>query len=109
MKVVLPDDSSNLDVTAKSGAGKVTVEMGSPVTGSNIITATSGAGNVVVRLPDHIAARIHAATGMGKVIVDSQFDKIDVNTYQSPDYESARDKVEITVNSGAGNVSVNTR
>ena len=56
-----------------------------------------------------IAARIHATSGMGKVIVDSRFSKIDGNTYQSPDYDVAADKVEITVNSGAGNVSVNTK
>jgi hypothetical protein len=31
------------------------------------------------------------------------------NTYQSPDYDSAANTVEITVNSGAGNVSVNTK
>jgi hypothetical protein len=109
MRVILPDDSANLDVTARTGAGNVTVEMGSRVTGNSSINARSGAGNVVVCVPDHIAARIHAATGLGKAIVDSRFDKIDVNTYQSPDYESARDKVEITVNSGAGNVSINTR
>jgi hypothetical protein len=41
--------------------------------------------------------------------VDSRFSKIDGNTYQSPDYDGVADKVEITVNSGAGNVSVNTK
>jgi hypothetical protein len=45
---------------------------------------------------------------VGKVIVDSRFSKIDRNTYKSPDYDGAANKVEITVNSGAGNVSVNT-
>ena len=46
---------------------------------------------------------------MGKVIVDSRFSKIDGNMYQSPDYDDAANKVEITVNSGAGFVSVNTK
>ncbi len=109
MDVILPDNTANLNVTAKTGAGNVTVEIGSGITGSNTINASSGAGNVVVRLPDGIAARIHATSGMGKAIVDPRFSKIDDNTYQSPDYDSAADKVEITVNSGAGNVSVNTK
>jgi hypothetical protein len=109
MKVILPDDSADLNVTARTGGGNVTVEMGSRVTGNNIIEAKSGAGNVIVRVPSRLAARIHAVTGLGKAIVDSRFNKIDANTYQSPDYESARDKVEITANSGAGNVSIHIR
>lgn len=106
LEMILPDGASDLSVTAKSGGGNVTVELGSGATGSNTITATSGAGNVVVYVPSGIAARIHASTGMGKVIVASQFSQIDKNTYQSPDYDSAVDKIEITVKSGAGNVSV---
>ena len=86
MDVVLPEDAANLSVTAKSGAG-----------------------NVAVLVPSGIATRIHASTGLGTVIVDSRFNKIDGNTYQSSDFDSAANKVEITVHSGAGNVSVNTR
>ncbi len=109
MDVVLPDNAANLSVTAKTGAGNVTVEIGSGITGSNIVNANSGAGNVVVHLPSGIAAKVNATSGLGKVIVDSRFSKIDGNTYQSPDYDGAANKVEITVNSGAGNVSVNTK
>ncbi len=108
MDVILPDYAANLDVTAKTGAGNVSVELGSKVLGGNVVSASSGAGNVVVRLPAGLAARIHTASGLGKVIVGSQFSKIDTDTYQSPDYDIAADKVEITVKSGAGNVSVDT-
>jgi len=86
MDLVLPEDAANLSVTAKTGAG-----------------------NVVVLVPSGIATRIHTSTGLGKVMVDSRFSKIDGNTYQSPDYDGAAHKVEITVSSGAGNVSVNTK
>ena len=78
-------------------------------TGSNNVNANSGAGNVVVRVPSGTAARIHATSGLGKLIIDSRFIKMDDNTYQSPDYDIASDKVEITAHSGAGNVSVSTR
>jgi hypothetical protein len=60
-------------------------------------------------LPSGLAAKVHATSGWGKVIVDSHLSKIDANTYQSPDYESAANKAEITVKSGAGNVSVDTK
>ncbi|HET9911451.1 MAG TPA: hypothetical protein VFQ13_06135 [Anaerolineales bacterium] len=108
MDVVLPDNAANLSVNAKTGGGNVTVEIGRGVTGSNIVNAQSGAGNVVVQIPGDIAARIYATTGWGKAIIDSRFNQTD-NTYQSPDFDDAVNKVEITVGSGAGNVSVNTK
>jgi hypothetical protein len=108
MDVILPDHAANLSVNVKTGGGNVTVEVGHGVTGSNIVNATSGAGNVVVQIPSGIAARIHATTGWGKAIIDPQFNKTD-NTYQSPDFDNAVNRVEITVGSGAGNVSVNTK
>jgi len=108
MDVVLPDSSANLSVNARTGGGNVTVEIGHGITGSNIVNAQSGAGNVVVRIPSGIAARIHATTGLGKAIIDPRFSKTD-NAYQSPDFDNAVDKVEITVHSGAGDVNVNTK
>jgi hypothetical protein len=109
MDVVLPDSAANLSVIAKTGAGNVTVDIGSGTTGGNTVNANSGAGNVVVRVPSGIAARFHATSGVGKTTVDTRFSIVDRNTYQSPDYDSAANKVEITANSGAGNVSVNTK
>ncbi len=107
MDVVLPDNAAGLDVAAKTGGGNVTVEIGSGTTGT--VNASSGAGNVVVSVPSGIAARVHASSGMGKVIVDSRFSQVDGDTYQSADYEGAANRVEITLSSGAGNVSVETR
>ncbi len=107
--VTLPDNAANLNVTAKTGGGIVTVEIGSGTTGSSSINASSGAGNVVLRLPGSLAARIHVTSGMGKVIVDALFSQVDEKTYQSPNYDSAADKVEIILNSGAGNVMVETK
>jgi DUF4097 and DUF4098 domain-containing protein YvlB len=117
------------DITAHSGGGNVKIDLaGMAVTrlaadtgGGNMdvalpedvanlsLNARSGAGNVTVRVPGGIAARIQASTGLGKVIVDGRFSKIDDKTYQSPDYDTAAKKVEITLHSGAGNVSVTTK
>jgi hypothetical protein len=109
MDVVLPDGAANLSVLARTGGGNVNVEIGNGTTGSNTVNATSGAGNVVIGVPSGVAAYIHASTGLGKVIVDSRFSQIDKNTYQSPDFDTATDKVEVTAKSGAGNVSINTK
>ena len=108
MDVVLPDNAAYLDVTARTGAGNLTIEIGSGITGYNTVNASSGAGNVVVRIPSSIAAHIHATTGMGKAIVDPRFSKIDNYTYQSSGFENVANKVEITLSSGAGNVIIDT-
>lgn len=109
MDVVLPEGAADLNVVAKTGGGNVAVEIGKRTSGHNIVEAGSGAGNVAVHLPGGIAARIYATSGMGKVFVDPAFSMIDKNTYQSPDFESAPDRVEITAKSGAGNVTINTK
>jgi hypothetical protein len=107
--VVLPDNAADLSAAAKSGGGNVSVEIGGGTAGTNTVDANSGAGNVVVRVPSGLAAKVHARSGLGKVVVESRFNKTERNTYQSPDYDDALNKVEITVSSGAGNVTVNTR
>ncbi len=109
MDVVLPDNAAGLDVAAKTGGGNVTVEIGAGTTGKSTVNASSGAGNVLVVVPGGIAARVHASSGMGKVIVDSRFSQVDGDTYQTPDYDGAANRVEITLSSGAGNVTVNTK
>jgi hypothetical protein len=109
MDVVLPDNVTDLAATIKTGGGNINVKYGSGLKGNNTIKAESGAGNVVLRLPDDVATKIHAHTGMGKVIVDPSFNKIDKDTYQSGDYDHAEVKIEVTARSGAGNVVINTK
>jgi len=106
LELVLPDHAANLSVLARTGAGNVTIEIGSDLIGNNTLQATSGAGNVVVRVPRGLPAKVHASSGLGKVTVDPRFSKIDRGTYQSPDYDGAVDRIKITAHSGAGNVSV---
>ena len=63
--------------------------------------ASSGAGKVVVLVPRGLAARVHAKTGVGKVMVEPVFAQIDDHTYQSSDYDTAADRVKLTLSSGA--------
>lgn len=106
MEVTLPDKAENLDVFAKTGAGKVTLNVGN-LTGNNTINASSGAGEVTVVLPKGAAARIKVS--QGNVIVDPGFTKINDTTYETPGYQNAVDKVDITVGSGAGKVNINIK
>jgi len=95
-------------VLADTGGGNVAIVLPDTADGLNL-TAKTGAGVVEVSVPMGIAARIHATTGLGKVTVDPRFSQIDKNAYQSPDFEQAPQKVEITVSSGAGVVNITSR
>ena len=95
-------------VSADTGGGNVDVVLPDNASGISV-QATTGAGNVAVHVPSGIAVKVHASSGLGKVIVDPHLSQIDRNTFESPDYDHAARKVEITVKSGAGNVSVETK
>ncbi len=122
-----PDVS--LDLLAHSGGGNVKVDLsGMALTslsadtgGGNIevvlpdiladldVDTKTGAGNVTIQLPCGSEARVHASSGLGKVIVDPRFKKIAEKTYQSDGYDNAALKVAIEATSGAGNVTISTR
>ncbi len=106
VEVRLPDDATDLPVAVETGAGNVTVQLGVRTRGKSTLTASSGAGNVVVRIPPGLPARVRATSGLGKVVVDSAFGPAGAHTYESPGYETAVDRLDITLRSGAGNVSV---
>lgn len=109
VNLVLPENGSNLSASAKSGAGNVNIEVRKGFTGTSTISAESGAGTVVVRLPEGLAARIRVSSGAGKAVVAPQYGKIDDTTYQSTNYETASDRVEITVKTGMGSITVETK
>jgi len=95
-------------VSADTGGGNIDVVL--PDAAADLsVTAKTGAGNVIVQIPSGVAARIHATTGLGKVTVDPQFGKTADDTYQSPDFDSALNRIEITANSDAGNVNINIK
>jgi hypothetical protein len=92
-------------VSADTGGGNVDVVL--PDNAADLsVTAQTGAGDVSVYIPNGVAARIHATTGLGEVIVDPQFSLTADDTYESSDFASAANRVELTLHSGAGSVSV---
>ena len=109
MAMILPEHAADLRVRARTGGGNISIEVGDTITGSNTVEANSGAGNVVVEIPRGIAARVDASTGLGKVLMEPRLSKIGAHLYQSADYENAVNKLDITVHSGAGNISVTTK
>jgi cell wall-active antibiotic response 4TMS protein YvqF len=96
-----------IHVSADTGGGNMEVVLPDNAPAINV-QASTGAGNVVVHVPSGVAVKVHATSGLGKVSVDPRFNPVDHSTYESPDYEHATHRVELTLKTGAGNVSVET-
>lgn len=95
-------------LVADTGGGNLDVSL--PVPAENLSVALeSGAGNVNVFVPMGAAVSLSASTGLGTVIANPPFIQTDEDTYQTPGYEEAAVKIEITAKSGAGNVTITAR
>ena len=70
------------------------------------VKVSAGAASVVLNVPAGVAARVDVDGGLLGVDVDlARFPKAG-NVYQSADYETAAQRVEININAGVGSISV---
>jgi len=66
----------------------------------------SGAASVTIRVPSGVAARIRAKSGLAAITVDqSRFPRMG-DTYLSPDYDTAPNRVDVNIETGVGSVDV---
>jgi hypothetical protein len=65
-----------------------------------------GAASLEVTVPDGLAARIRASVGMAGVSVDESRFPRNGNYYQSPDFDSAANSVDMTIDAGAASIKV---
>jgi hypothetical protein len=96
--------STNVQV----GAGTATVIFPDKVAGTLQASVATGTGNLEIEIPEDLEARIQANAGLGNTNVDNRFQKSG-NIYQSAGYDTAQNKLDLTVQVGAGNVNVNSK
>ena len=65
----------------------------------------SGIGETNIRIPNGMYARIRASSGMGSVTVNGNYQR-DGETYTSPGFATASNRIELEVKGGIGRVSV---
>lgn len=66
----------------------------------------SGAASVIIHVPEGVAARIHTSGGLSSIQINTQrFPRQDEH-YQSPDYETAANRVEMHLEMGVGSIEV---
>ncbi len=100
-------DLTELNVTAMDfDAGVGSIQVTAPKTGVMTLRVNGGVGSLAVIIPQGVAARIRVNTGLGGTSVDpSRFPKVG-DVYQSADYASATNRIDVDVNGGVGSISV---
>lgn len=91
------------DLEVNTGISKTDLTL--PKKGNVRATVDGGIGDTTVLIPRGTAARIEAHRGLGKVSVTGNYQQ-DGNLYQSPGYESAKDRVDLVIKGGIGKITV---
>lgn len=101
-------DLSELNVTdLRLDTGASSTEVTLPAAaGHTRASVRSGAASTVVRIPEGVAARIQTSAGLAEINVAHRFQRVSAGTYESPDYAMAPNRVDLTVETGVGEVSI---
>lgn len=91
---VLNSGASSTRVTLPEAAGSTRAEV------------KSGVASVYLRVPEGVAARIRVQGGLASIQVDTRRFPQSGQYYQSPDYESAANRVDILAETGVGSIEI---
>jgi hypothetical protein len=93
------------ELSIKTGASSTTVELPRSVAMTRV-HVESGAAAVKIRVPQRVAATILVKSALAGIHVDSTRFPSAAGGYRSPEYEGAKSKVEILVETGVGSVDI---
>lgn len=92
------------DLTLKSGIGNTVLTL--PAQGQVRANVEGGVGNTTIRIPAGMAVRLNMSVGLGTISVPRDYWRQGDAVAVSPDYETAANRVELTVSSGIGNITI---
>jgi hypothetical protein len=93
LKLYTGASSTRLALPASAGQTQVHIE--------------AGAAAVYIRVPENVSARIRSQGGLSSTSVNSaRFPRRDGGIYQSADYETAQNRVDVNIQSGVGSVDI---
>jgi hypothetical protein len=92
-------------VKLNTGASNSNVTM--PARGASILDVEAGAASIYIRVPENTPARIRVKEGVTAMNVDAtRFPRLDSGMYQSPNFDTSADRVEINIEAGLGSITV---
>lgn len=74
--------------------------------GATMVKAQAGAATLTLEVPTGVAARIRARMALGSTQVDQARFPASVGGYESPDYASAPNRIDIDVQGGVGSLRI---
>ena len=100
-------DLSALNISSiKLDAGVGSVVVTTPKSIATTMKVNGGVGSVSIAIPQDVAARIHINGGLGGANIDQgRFAKMG-DVYQSANYATAENKIDIEVDGGLGSISI---
>jgi len=97
-------DLNLTDLKLETGASETRVTL--PASGRYRADFDLGAASLDVIVPDGLSARIRVSVGMAGVSVDEARFPRNGSYYQSPDFDSAANSADITIDAGAASIKV---
>lgn len=88
----------------EAGVGEVNATL--PASGNYQASFKAGVGAMHITIPSGMAARVTVQSGLGAVHVNGVFDRSG-DTYVTPDFATASNRVDLHVSGGLGEITVN--
>lgn len=100
-------DLATLNITSLTVDGGVgSIDITAPRIGISTLRVNGGVGSITITIPKEVAARIRVSSGLGRVHVDdSRFPKFG-DVYQSADFASAANRIDLEVDGGVGSINI---
>jgi hypothetical protein len=102
-------DLSGLKITDLDiDTGASSTDLTLPATAENMhVDIDTGASSLKVNIPAGVAASIRIKSGITALNVNSRFPCVESGLYQSNDYSSSINRVDMTINAGVGSIDIN--
>ena len=101
-------DLSDLKVTdldIDTGASKTELTLPGNA-GNTHVDIDTGASSLKITIPTGVAASIRVKSSMTSVAINARFPHLDGGLYQSPDYSTASNRIDMTIDAGVGSIAI---
>lgn len=98
-------DANVTDIELGTGASATEITLPSQ-SGFTQVDVHSGAASLKLNIPQNVAAKIRLTGGLSSANIDQTRFPKGMDSYRSPDYDSAINKVDLNIEMGVGSVTV---
>lgn len=92
-------------IELNTGASNSHVVM--PARGVSLLDLEAGAASINIAIPEGVAGRIRIKEGLTSLNVDTtRFPQVDSRLYQSPDFDTAANRAEVSMEAGLGSITI---